>query len=809
VKVEYIPLGGAGEVGASCGLLRIGDRRVLIDAGMRPSARVGQDRLPALDRLIAEPPEAILVTHAHIDHTGALPLASEMFPMAPIYCTETTLLLTRLLLADSVRVMEAEHLAQEGETPLYTAEVVERTLARVRPVEWGQQITPLPDPAIVVRFLHAGHIAGAAMLLIDTPAGRVLHLGDYSVTAQRTLHGMDVQRLPQADAVITEGTYGDAIHANRKEQERALVATVARVVGRGGRALLPAFAVGRAQEVALILRAARSTGELPPVPIHLDGMVRGVCDLYQAQVHDLNPRLQNYVRNARRPLFADPSLAVYAVTAGRRRRLLDNPEAAVVISSSGMMTGGPAPLYARAFAADEKNAIIFSGYQDDESPGAALLRARQGTTVALGKEELTLQCAVERYSLSAHADAGQIEVAVTRARPRTTVLVHGEPDTLRALARRVARHHPHVAVNGEAVTLIDAPARAMSAAPSPRLTTVALSGGDDPHGADGAVSPADLAAMHRAALTTGGPHRPWTTVELARLATGARYTPATRVHVQALLDADVAYFARQRLGAQDVYLPRPVDDVARRQATHVALRPGDLVIARMNAGQGEARLGVITSAVAQGAVEATIVGWKGERFPLAVIQLPTGVRRPAYVALPRAERRVTLAADQERIDAAARSGAIAHDLMTLWAAAGGGRTTADLLGTQETDDGRLALARDLVMRGGVFFVRHGEVWEPKAERDLAAPEAVARHLALLALGPRAEVVYRDGRQGLLSGRGRWGQVEVVCDDETRVWWQDKDVQTVGSSVPERATGDGTDNAVVATANGVDDDERAG
>jgi len=823
VKVEYLPLGGAGEVGASCGLLCIGDRRVLIDAGMRPSASAGQDRLPALDRLAAEPPEAILVTHAHIDHTGALPLASELFPTAPIYCTETTLLLMRLLLADSVRVMEAEHLAQEGETPLYTAEVVERTLARVRPVEWGQPIAPLDDPAITVRFLHAGHIAGAAMLLIDTPAGRVLHMGDYSVTAQRTLHGLDVPGLPQADAVITEGTYGDAIHANRKEQERALVATVARVVGRGGRALLPAFAVGRAQEVALILRAARSTGELPPVPIHLDGMVRGVCDLYQAQVHDLNPRLQNYVRNARRPLFADPSLAVYAVTAGRRRQLLNDPGAAIVISSSGMMTGGPAPLYARAFAADEKNAIVFSGYQDDESPGAALLRARQGTTVTLGKEELTLSCAVERYSLSAHADASQIEVAVTRAQPRVTVLVHGEPDTLRALAKRVARHHPYVAANGEVITLIDAPVRATAAAGRPATTAPSGEGAHpSPTVAAGSAvmteslnqkdadpSPADLSAVHRAALAAGGLHRPWTTVELARLAVGARYTPATRVHVQGLLDADVAHFARKRLGAQDVYLPRAPEDVAKRQATHVALTPGDLVIARMNAGQGEARLGVITSVVEQGTVDATIVGWKGERFPLAVIQLPTGVRRPAYVALAREDRKAALAADQERIDAATRTGVIAYDLMTLWAADGAGQTTADLLGTQETDDGRLALARDLVMRGGVLFTRHGDVWEPKAERDLAAPEAVARHLALLALGPRAEVVYRDGRQGLLSGRGRWGQVEVVCDDETRVWWQDKDVQAVGSSVPERATGDGADDAVVATADGVDDDERAG
>jgi len=824
VRVEYVPLGGAGEVGASCGILRIGDWRVLIDAGMRPSARAGQDRRPALDRLDAAPPDAILVTHAHIDHTGALPLASEMVPTAPIYCTETTLLLTRLLLADSVRVMEAEHLAQEGETPLYTAEVVERTLARVRPVEWAQPVAPLPDPAITVRFLHAGHIAGAAMLLIDTPAGRVLHLGDYSVTAQRTLHGMDVQRLPPADAVITEGTYGDAIHANRTEQERALVETVARVVGRGGRALLPAFAVGRAQEVALILRAARSTGELPPVPIHLDGMVRGVCDLYQAQVHDLNPRLQNYVRNARRPLFADPSLAVYAVTASRRRQLLNDPGAAVVISSSGMMTGGPAPLYARAFAADEKSAIVFSGYQDDESPGAALLRARQGTTVALGKEELTLSCAVERYSLSAHADAGQIEAAVTRAQPRTTILVHGEPDTLRALAKRVARQHPQIAANGEAVTLIDGPVRTTAA--SGRLVPVAPSGeGVHPslaaagsaataggaHQRDADLAPADLTAVHRAALATGGLHRPWTTVELARLATGARYTPAARAHVQGLLDADVAYFARKRLGAQDVYLPRAPEEVATRQAAHVALAPGDIVIARMNAGQGEARLGVITSIVDQGSVEATIAGWKGERFPLAVIQLPTGVRRPTYVALVREDRKAALAADQERIDAAARSGALAHDLMALWAC--GSQTTGDLLGTQDTDDGRIALARDLVMRGGVLFARHGAVWEPKAERDLAVPEAVARHRALLALGAGSKVAYRDGRQGILSGRGRWGQVEVTFDDGTRMWWQDKDVQAVGSPEPERAAGSaagaGSAAEADARADGLGDDALAG
>ncbi len=212
--------------------------------------------------------------------------------------------------------------------------------------------------------------------------------------------------------------------------------------------------------------------------------------------------------------------------------------------------------------------------------------------------------------------------------------------------------------------------------------------------------------------------------------------------------------------------------------------------------------------VPQGTVQATIVGWKGERFPLAVIQLPTGVRRPAYVALGREEQRAALAADQDRIDTAARSGAIAHDLMTLWAR--GSQTTGDILGTQETDEGRLALARDLVMRGGVLFARHGDVWEPKAEADLAAPEAVARHLALLARGAGTTVAYRDGRGGVLSGRGRWGQVEVVLDDGARVWWQDKDVRIVDEvSTSERAAGDGSDRAADAAAASVADDARAG
>src|SRR5258708_1387021 len=172
-------LGGAAEVGASSTLLEVGGHRLLIDGGMRPAAREGQPRMPDLAPLDAAPPEAIVITHAHIDHTRALPLMASLFPHIPIYATESTRLLTEILLRDSVRIMEAEHCRPDGEIPLYTAEQVSRFLARITPVNFQQPFSPIPAaPALIMRFLPAGHILGAAMLLLETPEGRLLHTGD-------------------------------------------------------------------------------------------------------------------------------------------------------------------------------------------------------------------------------------------------------------------------------------------------------------------------------------------------------------------------------------------------------------------------------------------------------------------------------------------------------------------------------------------------------------------------------------------------------------------------------------------------------
>jgi Cft2 family RNA processing exonuclease len=233
VSVQFTFLGGASEVGASCTLLEVAGHCLLIDGGMRPAAREGQSRLPDLARLETSPPEAILLTHAHIDHTGALPLIASLCPGIPIYATESTRVLTDILLRDSVRIMQQEGLKPDGETPLYSEEQVDALLARITPMSFQQPFAPIPSaPTLTLRFLPAGHILGAAMLFFTTPEGTVLHTGDISVTDQRTIKGLDLHALPQADVMVCEGTYGNRSHSNRKQEERGLAETVQQALAR-------------------------------------------------------------------------------------------------------------------------------------------------------------------------------------------------------------------------------------------------------------------------------------------------------------------------------------------------------------------------------------------------------------------------------------------------------------------------------------------------------------------------------------------------------------------------------------------------
>jgi Cft2 family RNA processing exonuclease len=431
-------LGGADEVGASCILVEAAGRRVLVDAGVRisPKARLGLagDQLPDLSLIgRAGGVDVCLVTHAHTDHIGALPLVLERYPGCPVLTTPVTAALMRVLLYDAQRIMQ-DRLEQEGELPLFDHVAVEKLLVAYHPVAFHTRI-PLAD-GLVATFYPAGHIAGAAMIGLESGEGRILISGDVSITPQRTVDGAKVPPF-RPDALILESTYGGRLHANRMAEETRLVETIAEIVAGGGKVLIPAFALGRAQEVVLILNEFRRRGLLGAVPVWIDGMVRAVCAAYKGFPDSLPLALRERIEAGQDPFTDEHTRMV--TSAAERNAVAWEPGAAVIVSSSGMLAGGPSRQYARWLAREERNAILLTGYQDEESPGRRLQAiAEQGEgLLRLAEQTVKVQCHIGTYSLSAHADEAQLVSLAETLDPQEIFLVHGDGEARESLAERL------------------------------------------------------------------------------------------------------------------------------------------------------------------------------------------------------------------------------------------------------------------------------------------------------------------------------------------------------------------------------------
>jgi len=438
-SIEVSFLGGATTIGASCTLIRVGDTLLVVDCGVRYA---GPSALPDLAPLAETAVDAVLVTHAHMDHSGGLPVISEACRGAPVLATPPTIDLVAILLQDALRLMNGPE--REGELPLYSERQVDQLLAAFVPVKYHQ---PIRIKDVEVRWLPAAHILGAAMILLKTPAGTVLFTGDYSVSAQHTVPALGRPDF-QADLVISEATYGERLHEDRKAAEERLLSQVREVVARGGRVLIPAFAVGRAQEVLLILKRARRNGTLPEVPVFVDGMVRAVCSVYGKHEAYVSRHLVHEIRRSPHAFYTD---MIQPVTRpeDRKRALATSP--GIIVASSGMLAGGPSLAYAQALVQNPQDAIFLTGYQDEESPGRALLdlaRTEGPKELKLGQATFPVACSFGTYGLSAHADRMQMVSFIEALEPKTVVLVHGDEKAKEALRRSLRCQDVMVARDG-------------------------------------------------------------------------------------------------------------------------------------------------------------------------------------------------------------------------------------------------------------------------------------------------------------------------------------------------------------------------
>lgn len=534
-------LGGADEIGASSTLVTNGGRRVLVDCGVRMGA--GRDPLPhlaAIDRL-----DAIVITHAHQDHTGALPVVAQAFPQAPIYATAPTIALLRVMLNDALRLTTARAEA-DGDVPLYGPEAVHAALARLQAVPLLDPI-PLDGEHLTAEFFPAGHILGAASVGLTGPEGKLLMSGDFAVGNQLTVPGMLAPRF-EPDVMVVESTYGDRLHASREAEERRLIAMVAETIAGGGKVLVPAFALGRAQEVLLILKRAMARKELDPVPVWADGMVRSICEVYRDFPEHLHVPLRRQMAKSH-PFFPENGTIRKVASAAEREKILEGPPC-VIVASSGMLSGGASVVYAKALAGDRRHLIALTGYQDEESPGRALLDLADGRSreLRLAGQLVTVEARVAKVGLSAHADRAETLALLTKLRPDRVVLVHGEGAARVALAASLGHlDEDQIHLPGLGETLDFAPRRRRERPPSRGI---------------GRGAPLDAAALALLAAHVQARPRLVTPRELAILWAGGPDVAEALVAQAGALVASSGHFVPDRKRPYLYRLPDPAEQAA-------------------------------------------------------------------------------------------------------------------------------------------------------------------------------------------------------------------------------------------------------
>jgi uncharacterized protein len=449
-RMKILFSGGSSEVGASCVFIKIDGKNLVIDCGIRMTT---SDQLPDLQLIKDEGRvDAIFLSHAHMDHSGSLPILSREYPDASIYMTHATKDLVRVLLYDSLKIMDS----RESEIPVFAEVHVKNMLNRILCFTPSYTVKPFADKNITVTFYNAGHILGASSIYITGDEGAVFYSGDFSKIRQRTVEGAFIPKL-RPDVAIFESTYGDRLHSNRDNEEQRLIDKVREIIESGKKILIPAFALGRAQEIILILKNAINRGSIKPFKIYVDGMVNDICRIYNQNPNYLRSQLQKKIFKGNE-IFYDDNIIRVPKNNVERENIIKSNDPCCIISSSGMLTGGPSQYYAERLVLDEGNFIAITGYQDEESPGRALLDlvdsdGKDDRFLKLGATTVKVRCGFGKYGLSAHADKTEIISAIHLMNAKNVFLVHGNKEVSQSLALELQKEYRtgfiNVPINGE------------------------------------------------------------------------------------------------------------------------------------------------------------------------------------------------------------------------------------------------------------------------------------------------------------------------------------------------------------------------
>ena len=423
--VRVTAMGGFRQVGRSASLLTTRESKILIDCGLDPSS----DATPYFGIPEAQPLadlDAVVITHAHLDHCGTLPALFKYGYKGPVYCTPPTRDLMALLQLDNIKLGFGEN----KRTP-YEAQHVRQEILHTIPLKYNEVTDIAPD--VRLTFYNAGHILGSAIAHFHIGEGlhNVAFSGDTKYEKTWLFNPANT-KFPRLATFVMESTYGghNDLQPSRADASEQLGSYLQQAVEMGGHVLIPVFAVGRSQEVMLVIEELMRTGKIPKMNVWLDGMIWEATAIHTAYPEYLNSQLRTQIFQQNNNPFLSP-IFKRVETADMREEICHDPTPCIVLATSGMMSGGPVMEYFREWADNEKNWLLFVGYQSEGSIGRAIQRGRPEITLNMRGKPINLKIKMQRETVdgfSGHSDRKQLMRYISSLDPKPDKIIIGHGD---------------------------------------------------------------------------------------------------------------------------------------------------------------------------------------------------------------------------------------------------------------------------------------------------------------------------------------------------------------------------------------------
>ena len=424
IRLSY--LGSGRQVGRSCILLQTPESRVLLDCGINVADDVKPYPYLEAPEFDINELDAVILSHAHIDHCGFIPYLFKFGYRGPVYCTEPTRDVSALLMLDFIKIQRAD-----GKEPVYSADDIKEMVKHTITLEYNEVSDVTPD--VRITMYNAGHILGSAMVHLHVGNGlhNILYSGDQKY-GQTLLLEPAVTQFPRLETLMLEATYGgkDNIMPHREETDEELMKVIKETTERGGKVLIPTLGVGRAQEVMLAIEAMVREGRMQQIPVYIDGMVWDVTAIHTAYPEYLNNTVRKLIFHKDQNPFLHE---VFKRVGSQQERMdvIENTGPCVILATSGMLTGGPSVQYLKHLCDNPKNAIGFVNYQGEGSLGRRMQQGEREFTFADGGKQEMLQIKMTVHTVdgfSGHSSRNQLMnfVAKCEPRPKKIIVNHGE-----------------------------------------------------------------------------------------------------------------------------------------------------------------------------------------------------------------------------------------------------------------------------------------------------------------------------------------------------------------------------------------------